>query len=981
MNNDMPLIIADTYQVISQIGSGGGGIVYLAEHMRLNKKVVLKADKRDLSTKQDVLRREVDALKDLSHTYIPQVYDFIAEDGTVYTVMDFIDGESFDKPLKRGERFSQSSIIEWACQLLSALDYLHSRPPHGILHADIKPSNVMLTPEGDIRLIDFNIALALGEEGAVAVGRSFGYASPEHYGLDYSTGNVTRGINTDIATDLSSKSLSDIETVLETKPEPSSSGSISGKKKIMLDVRSDIYSLGATLYHIMSGERPAQNATAVKPISPKEFSPAVIAIIERAMNPNPNLRYQSVKEMLYDFEHLWDNDPRTKRSKRITAITATILTLIFLTGGFSTLMGQRQMEQEQRLLAEEQRILAEEQRQLAEEQAQLALVNEAYALAEYSTTALQNGDVDGAINYAIQALNNSPIAEAQKALTAALNIYDLSDGFKHHKTIELDAAPLFLQASPSGNTFAAIYAYSVAIVDTDTGEIIKTLPTEKSALAEVKYISESVIVYAGDGGIRAYDIETDTKLWSGEPCTIISVSADTRTVAAIYKNDQTATVYDASSGQVLHEVDFDGKHQRVTVNDSFANPNDNLLALNADGSMLAVSFADGSLWVYDLHNSDGDIEIFDNESGFTHYEGGFNGRYLAFSASNTVGSIFAVIDTVEVAQTGGFNSTFPFSVQADESGIYLQTENILVKIHPETGEQTSLVTMFEEITRFDRSNSYKLITTKTQYMFFDRYANWVATHDKEYGSEFIQITEITAIIGSLDSPIIRIMKSETHSETEIFTYDPAYKHDEARVSADRKTVMLFGYDEFVLYDMSGQIIKNVFIPDAEQVYDQQYRRDDNGSRLEVIYNDGTIRAYSAEDGSLLSETIGETPDLSLYEEFFTDKLRIESPLHGTPTAYDHETGELVRELEKDAYLTYVTQVGEYIITEYISAEGERYGLLLNGNCETLARLPYLCDIVGDILIFDYPTGSLRETRIYSIQELIALANEGGHTHG
>ena len=182
----MENIIAGTYQILRELGSGGGGTVYLAQHLRLGKQVVLKADKRKLKTPAADLRREVDILKNLHNPYIPQVYDFLAEGDTVYTVMDYIAGESFDKLLKRGVRFTQPQLTQWLIQLLQALAYLHSRPPHGILHGDIKPANIMLTPEGDIRLIDFNIALNLGEEGAVAVGRSFGYASPEHYGLDYS---------------------------------------------------------------------------------------------------------------------------------------------------------------------------------------------------------------------------------------------------------------------------------------------------------------------------------------------------------------------------------------------------------------------------------------------------------------------------------------------------------------------------------------------------------------------------------------------------------------------------------------------------------------------------------------------------------------------------------------------------------------------------------------------------------------------------
>lgn len=167
----MSRIIAGMYELQYKIGSGGGGIVYLGRHLRLDKLVVLKADKRTLNTKSELLRREVDMLKGLSHSYIPQVYDFVQEDGVVYTVMDYIEGESLDKLLGRGERFSQPQVIRWACQLLEALVYLHSRPPHGILHGDIKPANIMLRPNGDICLIDYNIALALGG-GRSGQGRS-----------------------------------------------------------------------------------------------------------------------------------------------------------------------------------------------------------------------------------------------------------------------------------------------------------------------------------------------------------------------------------------------------------------------------------------------------------------------------------------------------------------------------------------------------------------------------------------------------------------------------------------------------------------------------------------------------------------------------------------------------------------------------------------------------------------------------------------
>ena len=137
----MPAVIASTYAIIGEIGSGGGGTVYLAEHLRLGKKVVLKADKRKITTSPELLRREVDVLKELRHRYIPQVYDFFVENDTVFTVMDYVDGESLDRVLKREGRVPQAQVLHWTVQLLEALSYLHSPthgdPPRGYVHSDI----------------------------------------------------------------------------------------------------------------------------------------------------------------------------------------------------------------------------------------------------------------------------------------------------------------------------------------------------------------------------------------------------------------------------------------------------------------------------------------------------------------------------------------------------------------------------------------------------------------------------------------------------------------------------------------------------------------------------------------------------------------------------------------------------------------------------------------------------------------------------
>lgn len=938
-------LIASTYEILEEIGAGGSGTVFLANHLRLGKKVILKAYNRKITARPELIRREVDVLKDLSHSYIPNVYDFIVEDETYYTVMDYIEGESLDRPLLRGEKFSQPQVIQWAKQLLEALCYLHSEthgtPPKGYVHSDIKPANLMRTPNNEICLIDFNIALALGEENVI--GCSSGYASPEHYGLDYSSGTTSTGTGRR-------------KTVLVDNRESGSlaggTGSTSGKRKVIPDVRSDIYSTGATLYHFLSGHRPSEDARQVNSLSEKEYSPQIVKIISKAMNPNPDLRYQTAEEMLWDFSHLHERDPRMRRLKRNRFVAGLFFSCLFATGAFLGVLGLKRMETTENWLK----------------------------LAEYAKTALADGDAITAIEYALEAL---PIettlwdpaypAEAQRVLAKALGVYDLADGYKMHETVMLPSAPLFLKVSPDGRTACCVYAYSLAIIDTDSGRIRNTLLVEESALAEVDYLDNQTIVYAGKNGLEVYDIEEKKILWTGKPATSLCISADRKKIAAVYKEEPFATVYRASDGMVTNTVDFEQRHQRVTVNDQFANPKDHLLSLNQDGTWLGVSFSDGSLQVYSLIDSEKDILLLDETSNYTHFEGGFYQKYFAFSATNDTSSIFAVIDTEELEQTGGFESQSAFGVQTDETGIYVKNDNLLVKIHPVTGEQSPLVTTSESILHFSRSDKHTFLVSQEEFQFFDRNANLISHYKKEYNGDFIQIAEGMALIGNRDTPMIYILKYENYFDTEVFSYDISYIHDEARVSADKETILLFSYNHFWLFKRDGTLIQEVSIPDAAQVYDQQFIREGEESWLEVLYNDGTSRIYSAKDGSLLSEKTGERPNSDLYEEFFTDQLRIASPLHGTPIVYDRVTGKQICELKEDAYLTYITQAGDFIIAQYVTADGIYYGQLLNGACEVIADLPYLCDIIGEELFFNYPTGNIRSTRIYNREELVSMA--------
>ena len=931
----MPQIVADTYEILREIGAGGGGVVHLARHLRLEKLVVVKADKRKLTARPETLRREVDALKNLSHTYIPQVYDYVVENGVVYTVMDYIEGESFDKLLESGAAFTQPQVIKWAHQLLEALIYLHGRPPHGILHSDIKPANIMLNPEGDVRLIDFNIALALGETGAVAIGRSLGYASPEHFGIDFSSGSG--------ATTRTGKKtvLIDSPNIERSASTPPSSGSGTQDKTIMIDVRSDIYGLGATLYHILTGNRPAHHVREVVPLSDREYSRGLTEIINKAMDPNPDLRYQSAAEMLYAFRHLYENDARTLRLKRFRNISTAACICLLLVGSVTAFVGLKGLQEEQSIIAIQERMRAEEEKSRADMMALKKAIEQAKNYANESEKALARGDKQSAVRLALDALPGesdlyqiSDVPEAVLALSNALGVYDLSDEYKPYRAISFDSEIIKCAISPNSVNAAVMSLGTVSVIDMETSEIVAELPSVQSALADMSFLDDDTIVYAGADGLTAYSVSEAAWLWKGSIVTTVAVSDDKRVLASVNRADEHASIY-AAAGKPKGEISFGSRHLRVAKNDRLGDPRDNLFKLNKDGSLLAVSFSDGSLQIFDTMNSENDIELLE-QSDYAHFEGGFFGQYFAFSATSSHESLFAVIDTAALAETISTSLPARIGVTVNESGIYMSYNGTHVRIDPLTAVQTPIDHDPSEVA----ANGYKLLS-------------------------------------NIDSPVLRILKFEEHVDTEIFSYDPEYRHDESRLSDDGKTIMLFSIDGFRLYSKNGGLIAEADLPQPSSIYDQQYRREVGEAFLEVIYYDGTVRKYSAVDGSLISESRGESPDESLFGEYETDEIKITAPLHGTPAAFNRKTGERIRELEKDAYLTYVTQTGGYIITEYVSIlDGSRYGLLLDGmTCETLAYLPGLCDVIGDRLIFDMLKGSLRETRVYSIAELMSLAKQ------
>jgi serine/threonine protein kinase len=249
------------------VGKGGFGAVYKALDERFQgQRVVAIKELSDSqvspSEKAQALqdfRQEANLLVQLSHPNLPNVSDFFEEGGKAYLVMEFIEGETLEKKQdEAGGPLDEALVMGWALQLCNVLHYLHTRP-HPIIFRDMKPSNVMVTRDREIKLIDFGIARffkATVTKDTTLLG-SQGYAPLEQYGRGQS------------------------------------------------DARSDIYALGATLYDLLTKEVPADSPT--RRVNPQAFepprqlipaiSPATEAIVLKAMEEEPRDRFQSAAEM------------------------------------------------------------------------------------------------------------------------------------------------------------------------------------------------------------------------------------------------------------------------------------------------------------------------------------------------------------------------------------------------------------------------------------------------------------------------------------------------------------------------------------------------------------------------------------------------------------------------------------------------------------------------------------------------------------
>ena len=291
-------VIDGKYEILREIGHGGMSVVYLAMDTHLNKQWAVKEIKKKGSGKNDEiivnsLLAEANLMKRLDHAALPRIVDIIDNGVTIYVVMDYIEGESLDKILNEYGAQPEELVIGWAMQLCDALAYLHAQKPP-IIYRDMKPANIMLKPEGNIKIIDFGIAREYKEQSLAdtTVLGTKGYAPPEQY---------------------------------------------SGQT----DARSEIFALGMTMHQLLTGIDP-RSGEAYAPVRMwnPELSEGIELIIDKCVEPAPENRYQNCSDLLYDLEHpdLITRGYKKRQKRKVAAFMAAagMTVVFFLTGTVCT---------------------------------------------------------------------------------------------------------------------------------------------------------------------------------------------------------------------------------------------------------------------------------------------------------------------------------------------------------------------------------------------------------------------------------------------------------------------------------------------------------------------------------------------------------------------------------------------------------------------------------------------------------------------
>jgi serine/threonine protein kinase len=252
-------LLLDRYRIIEVMGHGGMGSIFRAVDENLGVEVAVKENLFTIEDYARQFRKEATILANLRHSNLPRVSDhFSIDEQGQYLIMDYIEGEDLQERLERLGPFEEEEVVFIGASICDALSYMHSREPM-VLHRDIKPANVRITPRGEVYLVDFGLAKVVHGDQTTTTGAramTMGFSPPEQYGA------------------------------------------------ARTDARTDIYSLGATLYTALTGYTPEdslaqtmdqEDLTPVRERNPK-ISKRVAEAVEKALQVHPNNRFQMAAE-------------------------------------------------------------------------------------------------------------------------------------------------------------------------------------------------------------------------------------------------------------------------------------------------------------------------------------------------------------------------------------------------------------------------------------------------------------------------------------------------------------------------------------------------------------------------------------------------------------------------------------------------------------------------------------------------------------
>ena len=288
----MPTIINDTYELKSILGKGGMSNVYLAEHVRLHTRWAVKEVWKNQSVRFDFMA-ESEILKRLQHPMLPRIVDIFETDKAIYIVEDFVEGLTLSELLEEQGKVEEGLGLQWLEDLCGVLCYLHGQEPP-IIYRDLKPSNIML--------IDFGIAREYKEDarGDTTYAGTRGYAAPEQFG------------------------------------------------RAQTDARTDLYSLGVTLYHLLTGKSPYEppyQFVPVRKLNPK-LSRGIEYILNKCVQPEPADRYQTAEALLEDLRHIYRFEDAWKKYQWAKGLRIGIVAVMLAASVGLMVSGQALMRQE-----------------------------------------------------------------------------------------------------------------------------------------------------------------------------------------------------------------------------------------------------------------------------------------------------------------------------------------------------------------------------------------------------------------------------------------------------------------------------------------------------------------------------------------------------------------------------------------------------------------------------------------------------------